>query len=105
MLLLIVIGYGTWKPLEALHVVRNWQYAFHQLHNNYKWVVYKYLALLLRISATFREEVNEIKSSRGQLRCRCVDVKHLPADGHGRPKRVGMSCIYKLLYFSCNKTN
>jgi len=68
MLLLIIIFYGTWKPAEALHVVRNWQYSFHQLHNNKKWLVYKYVALLLHISATFREAVNKMKSSHGQLR-------------------------------------
>jgi len=26
MLLLIIIVYGTWKPAEALRVVRNWKY-------------------------------------------------------------------------------
>ena len=101
MLLLIIIVYGTWKLAEALHVVGNWQYSFHQLHNNKKWMVYKYMTFLLHISATFREAVNKIKSSRGQLRYRYVDVNHLSADGHSRPKRVGVSCIYKLLSFCC----
>jgi len=59
------------------------------------------MALLLHVSATFREVVNEIKSNRGQLLYRCADVKHLPVDRHCRPKRVGMSFIYKLLSFCC----
>ena len=101
MLLLIITVYGTWMPAEAFHVVRNWKYTFHQLHNNKKWIVYKYMALLLHVSATFREVVNEIKSNRGQLLYRCADVKHLPVDRHCRPKRVGMSFIYKLLSFCC----
>lgn len=59
------------------------------------------MALLLHISATFREAVNKIKSRRDQSRYRYVDVKHIPAGGHCGPKRVGVSCIYKLLSFCC----